>query len=264
MNEWSHILTVAVINFNGGKYLQKCIESLPNDDFVQYVMVDGGSKDDSISIIENFSSKFDVIVSEPDKGQSDALNKSLKYASGKYFTWINSDDLMFGKNLTIIINRLSKSRSEWLIAGTRFIGAKGEYISEYIQPCSAYFMNKWGFVSVGAPSSIIKTSLIREIGSFDLSLNYCMDVDLWLRLWKQGYRYKNIGLIFYVFRIHDASKTSHAFSGQATSKFSEERRFVLEKNNRSETYMLIIIRKILSVISLRGCLNRLSVLKKDS
>lgn len=259
----NYILTIAVINYNGEKYLDDCLASLPKLQAVQYVLIDGGSVDQSINIIENYKEKFDKILSEKDSGQSDALNKSINFAKGMYYTWINSDDMVNDRHLHELVNVLKESNIPWHIAGTEFVNSESKLIYRYIQPYSAKFMNRWGFVSVGGPASILKTSLLREAGGFDSSLFYCMDVDLWLRLWIKGYRYKSFKKIIYKFRIHEESKTSHAFSTRPVDKFVREREKILKKYKRKESITLAITRRILSLLFIQTYWNLFTRIKRS-
>ena len=91
-------ISVIIISFNQGQFLEETIISVVNQDYdnKEIILIDGGSGDSSLQVIEKYSSHFEYWVSEPDKGQSDALVKGFSKASGELISWINSDDISLG------------------------------------------------------------------------------------------------------------------------------------------------------------------------
>ncbi|WP_019233253.1 glycosyltransferase [Legionella anisa] len=87
-------ISVVTPSFNQGPFLRQCIESVLSQNYpnLEYIIIDGGSDDDSLSIIHEFEPYLTYWVSEPDKGQSDAINKGFMKASGELVAWLNSDD----------------------------------------------------------------------------------------------------------------------------------------------------------------------------
>ena len=102
----SPLLSIVIVNYNYGRFLEAAIRSVidQNTSEVELIIVDGGSRDESVDIIKKYSAKISWWVSEPDKGQSDAFNKGFSHANGKYLTWLNSDDLLVPDCLRKIIH----------------------------------------------------------------------------------------------------------------------------------------------------------------
>src|SRR5688572_26851104 len=94
MNEEQPLVSIITIVFNGEKHLQQTIESVLGQTYsnIEYIIVDGGSKDNSVSIIEKYSTQLAYWISEPDKGISDAFNKGISKANGEMIGLINADD----------------------------------------------------------------------------------------------------------------------------------------------------------------------------
>ena len=88
------LVTIITPSFNQGKYIEESILSILNQDYsnIEYIIMDGGSTDNSVDIIKKYESQITYWESKPDKGQTHALNKGFKIAKGDYIGWLNSDD----------------------------------------------------------------------------------------------------------------------------------------------------------------------------
>src|SRR6056297_3391010 len=89
-------ISIVTPSFNQGKFLEKTIKSVIDQNYphLEYIIIDGGSTDSSLNIIKKYEKHLDYWISEPDRGQSHAINKGLNYCSGQIFNWINSDDYL--------------------------------------------------------------------------------------------------------------------------------------------------------------------------
>ena len=87
-------ISVIVPSLNQGQYLRQCVESILSQEYphLELIIIDGDSQDDSVAIIREYESNFYYWTSEPDNGQSDAINKGFKKATGDLVTWLNADD----------------------------------------------------------------------------------------------------------------------------------------------------------------------------
>ena len=88
--------TVSIVtpSFNQGRFIRETIESVLSQDYpaIEYMVIDGGSTDETVSILKSYGNRI-FWISEPDSGQSDAINKGWKRATGEILTWLNSDDV---------------------------------------------------------------------------------------------------------------------------------------------------------------------------
>jgi len=99
------LVSIVTPSYNQGKFLEETINSVLDQTYknIEYYIIDGGSTDNSISIIKKYEKYLSGWVSEKDKGQSTAINKGYKLTSGEIFTWINSDDLLKSDAVTSVI-----------------------------------------------------------------------------------------------------------------------------------------------------------------
>ena len=99
MNSLSNLPKVSIItpSFNQGQFLEASIRSVLEQDYpnIEYIVVDGGSKDQSVEVIKKYQDRLTWWVSEKDKGHADALNKGFSHATGEILAWLNSDDIYF-------------------------------------------------------------------------------------------------------------------------------------------------------------------------
>lgn len=240
------LFSIVIANYNHGHFLEEAILSIINQGCTDYelIIIDGGSTDDSLQIIEKYREYFFYAISEKDKGQSDAFNKGFEKATGEYYLWINADD-------TLLPNALQHAKSsikndcntKWFVANTIFIDKHGKILLCSRGPKWHNFLIKNNVPYVYGPTSIFHHSIFNQVKGFDLNLHYMMDADLWIKFIKMGVSFKRIDKYFWSFRVHDDSKTSPVWKGARIDPFEKEQNYMLLKN--SYKYLLskrIIIR----------------------
>ena len=106
-------------SYNQGKFIERSIKSILNQkyDNTQLIIIDGGSKDNTVEIIKKYQKNIYFWSSEPDKGQSDALNKGFKMANGEIYGWLNSDDLYMPNTFLTVANEFIKNKEKLIIFG---------------------------------------------------------------------------------------------------------------------------------------------------
>ena len=127
-------LSIVTPNLNGGKYLEQTIKSVINQDYknIEYIIIDGGSTDNSIEIIKKYSNYISYYEIKKDNNMYEALNYGFKKASGDIFTWLNSDDLYYKNCLSKIMNKIQKKNYKWINCISSSI--KNDKISTYHIP----------------------------------------------------------------------------------------------------------------------------------
>ncbi len=203
-------ITVITPSFNQGKFLRRTIHSVLDQGYenLQYIVVDGGSTDESVRIIREYEGRLDHWISEPDQGQSDAINKGLSRADGDLVTWINSDDLLMPGSLKTVAAIWARNRDIALISGSCVrIGPDNEYLFLHVVPKQYPWFARRGLVYIDQPGAFWRRDIFQEPGVIDVTLKTVMDHDLWYRIALSGFPIARTNRCTAAFRLHDTSKT---------------------------------------------------------
>ena len=209
--EWPRI-SIVTPSFNQGKYIEETIRSvlLQNYPNLEYIIIDGGSTDETIAIIKKYEPWISYWVSEPDKGQSHAINKGISKCTGEIFNWLNSDDWYEPGCLHSVASAFMFHSSTYVVSGYEnhiqvdgsVIFNTGSFITENLESTIE-------FCEIAQPSSFFKLSAIQNIGGVSEDLHYIMDGEMWLKLLllygQDGF--SKIDKVLVNFRLHEASKT---------------------------------------------------------
>ena len=178
------IFTIVTICFNSEKSIRKTIESIiaQTRDLYEYIIIDGGSNDRTVSIINEYIEDIDLFVTEDDKGISDAFNKGIRYSTGKYIWFINSDDVLEVNSLNNIYLH---------IANKKLFGVDVFYTDiYYFYPgigkfkAIANLSGIWDSMKIFHPGLLVSSEILDSVGAFSLEYKYAMDCELVHRLIK--------------------------------------------------------------------------------
>jgi glycosyltransferase involved in cell wall biosynthesis len=190
MNEYIPKVSIVTPSYNQGQFLEQTIQSVLSQDYpnIEYIIIDGGSTDESREIIERYADQIDYWVSEPDKGQSDAINKGFRKATGEIIAWLNSDDVYLPGAVSTAVEQFRKNRELTLFYGDCvFIGERGEFL-RYFDECEEYnrfrLLNCSDFIM--QPTTFFRRAAAEAVGFLDESLHWAMDWDLWCKLVVSG------------------------------------------------------------------------------
>ncbi|MET0463960.1 MAG: glycosyltransferase family 2 protein [Chitinophagaceae bacterium] len=214
MNDQLPKITIITPSFNQGQYIEDTILSIIEQNYpnLEYIIIDGGSTDETVSVIEKYSDRISYWVSEKDKGQSDAINKGFRMATGDIINWINSDDQLMPGSLHAIAAYFNKHKDVILVHGR--IAYFGEGISSFTSknlPAGDLEKRYVAHICMPQPASFYRRQLLNEQGLLDETLHFSMDTDLFVRA---GLHYKILQVedVFARFRLHAASKSVSGFS----------------------------------------------------
>ena len=147
---------------------------------------------------------------EPDKGQSDAINKGFAKAKGEWLFWLNADDVLLPGALKAVKEMVSREKNiDWIAGNTVEIDAEGRVL-RCLWDRGRKAAYKGLPVRVYGPSSFVRRDLWEKAGELDEQLRVCMDTDLWCKLRANGCWFKKVSDYLWGFRIHDGSTTRSA------------------------------------------------------
>jgi glycosyltransferase involved in cell wall biosynthesis len=207
------LISIVTPSFNQAPYLEATIRSvLEQDDAqIEYIVVDGGSKDGSREILERYSSRLAWWVSEPDHGQTEAINKGFARATGDVLAWLNSDDTYNPGALHQAIEALSQHPQAAMVYGdANYIDETGKIIGRFPAAQTDYARLRQGYVHIPQQSSFWRAEYWRKVGPLDPSFYFAMDYDLWVRLSSLAPLAYIPGKTWANFRLHRGAKTISA------------------------------------------------------
>ena len=202
-------LSVSIItpSYNQGRYLERTIRSvLEQRRPFEYLVMDGGSRDESVEIPQRYSAELQW-VSEPDRGQADAVNKGLARATGEIIGWLNSDDIFYPGAVAAAADFLTRRPEIDVVYGN------GNHIDEHDRVIEPYPTEDWDFERLKErcflcqPAVFFRRRLVDRFGPLGVHWRYALDYEYWLRLGKGGVRFARIGALLAGSRLHPETKT---------------------------------------------------------
>lgn len=217
--EWPKI-SVITPSFNQGKYIEETISSVLRQGYpnLEYIVIDGGSTDETVSVIQKYSDHISYWVSEKDRGQSDAINKGFSRATGEVITWLNSDDQFADDALFHMALAFMTSDAD-MVAGICEVHENGKLKHRHLTSCGDEALPVADILELDKgwnagqfffqPEVFFKKELWDRAGSHVREdCFYSMDYELWCRFAALGAKLKVIGVPIVNFRAHPEQKTA--------------------------------------------------------
>jgi len=204
------LISIITPSYNQAKFLRETIDSVLSQDYpnLEYIIIDGGSSDGSLEIIQEYENRLSYWESTPDKGQTDAINKGFARAKGKYLAWLNSDDVYLPGAVSEAVGYLEEHPEIGTVYGDcTFIDAQGHTIGRFPAAQTDHARLRRGYVHIPQQASFFRADLWQEVGPLDPSFYFAMDYDLWVRLAKKSPLVYLPSHIWASFRLHGDAKT---------------------------------------------------------
>ena len=205
---------------NQGAFIEETLLSVRNQGYpaAEHIIIDGGSTDATLAIIDRYRDGLAAVVSEPDHGQSDAINKGMRLATGEIVTWLNSDDMLAPGALAAVAFAFAQSGAD-MVAGICEVRRDGVVVGRHVTACQDGplplddLLDLEGGWHAGQffyqPEVFFRRDLwLRAGGRVADDLFYSMDYELWVRFAEQRARLHVVGRPLAWFRLHDEQKTS--------------------------------------------------------
>lgn len=178
-------VTVVTPSYNQADYLEETIRSVLNQSYsyLEYIIVDGGSTDGSVEIIRKYSDKLAWWISEPDQGQTDAINKGFAKANGDILAWLNSDDTYLEGAISEAVDYLEANPEVGMVYGdANLINDDGNILGRFPARQTDFRKLMRGFVHIPQQAAFFRAQLWHQVGPLDPTFYFAMDYDLWVRL----------------------------------------------------------------------------------
>jgi glycosyltransferase involved in cell wall biosynthesis len=173
------------VSFNSAATIRHTIESVLSQDYpaIEYIVVDGGSKDGTVEIVKQYARGIAVLVSEPDKGMYDAMNKGIRLATGDVVGVLNSDDIYADNHVVRdLIAEMSRAGSDSVFADLVYVDAKDTSLIRRHYTCRRWHPKRFRFGWMPAhPTFLAKRDLYRRYGLFSLEYQIAADFELLVR-----------------------------------------------------------------------------------
>lgn len=201
--------------YNAVKYIEQTILSILNQDYdnLEYIIIDGGSTDGTVDIIKKYQDKITYWISEPDKGQSDAINKGIAKATGYVFNWVNGDDYLEKNALKLVGKYFQRSEVDVLCTSTYLFNSSGIIRINGNTKIDIGLFDLLNSTGLNQQGMFWRMSRINELKGVNADFTYSMDLDLWKR-YVINYGIDNVivdPVITGYFRLSDDSKTGADF-----------------------------------------------------
>jgi glycosyltransferase involved in cell wall biosynthesis len=204
-------LTIVTPSLNQAAFLERTIRSVLDQGYEQleYLVVDGGSTDGSVEIIERYADRLAWWVSEPDEGQTDAINKGLARATGEIVAYINSDDYYLPEAFEEAVTALASTDALWAVGAARFVDSSDRLTEVWHprQPSAARY--RWILYPWGVPQAATfwRRDAFQRHGAFRRDMHYVFDTEFGLRLLFAGERPEIIDRELAVRVVHEDAKS---------------------------------------------------------
>jgi len=204
-------ISIITPSYNQGAFLEATIQSVLSQNYpgLEYIVIDGGSTDNSVDIIKKYERYLTYWVSEKDNGQTEAINKGLRRATGEIVAWINSDDVYTPKTFDAVVHYFETHADVAMVFGDAHIV---DHDGHFLFHKKALPFDRLMGICIGCgllvtqPAVFWRRTVFDAIGYLDESFDYNMDGEFWSRV-AARYRIEHIPQLFALQRYHDQAKT---------------------------------------------------------
>ncbi len=219
-------ISIVIPSLNQGRFIGATLQSIVEQQYpaLELIVVDGGSTDDTLSVILQYEKHLAWWVSEPDSGQAAAINKGFKHSSGEIMAWINSDDLVAPGAFFRIAQHYSMHPEMQVVYGDRvLVDEHGLEVGRWILPRHSSRVLRWADFIPQETLYWTRKAWDLVDARLDETFHFAMDWDFLLRLSAKGIGICHIPFFLGIFRIHSSQKTTSQMSAVGQKEMGDIR-----------------------------------------
>jgi GT2 family glycosyltransferase len=272
------ILSIVTPVFNGGDFIASALQSVREAskvcENVEHIIMDGGSTDNTLQIIEAErripGSPISQVISGQDGGQADAINRGFSLAKGSFLAWLNADDVYVSSSLCAIVQKLQQTRADVVLGRCVFVRPDGTVLfspkpPDPVTPSSLLCLLSGWYAgrSIVQPEAFISREAFGSSGGLDDSLHYTMDHEFWLRLALRGAVFEQLDIVVAKQLVHAGQKTADNTAvvteqlGYAANKVSDCSELFEPDLEQVQAELKLLNERLVSVKEINAALTRL-------
>ena len=201
-------ISIITITYNSEAIVEETIKSVISQDYpnLEYIIIDGGSKDNTLAVVDKYRDKIAKVVSEPDKGISDAFNKGIRNATGDIVGIINSDDILLPGALKAVADAYEEGVGVY--RGNVFIWESASDTRIQAVPSMKFPLHTFKKRIVCHPGTFVAKWAYEKYGLYKTHFRFMMDVDLLIRFYEAGVKFKYVPTELAMFRLGGVTSSS--------------------------------------------------------
>jgi glycosyltransferase involved in cell wall biosynthesis len=202
------LVTIVTPSFNQAQFLETTIQSVLSQDYpkVEYIIIDGGSTDGSVEIIQKYDAQITHWISEPDSGQAHAINKGLKLAKGEIVAWLNSDDVYLPGAISAAAAALQSDPEAGMVCGDGLMVDSNLRLLDRHYYRAVSVVDLLTFEVVLQPATFMRRTALKAVGYLNDDYHLILDHELWVRIASQ-YAVLHVASFWALERTHEQAKT---------------------------------------------------------
>ena len=242
-------ISVVTVCYNAVRDIEKTILSVINQTYpnIEYIIIDGGSKDGTMDIVNRYKDKIDAIVSEPDKGIYDAMNKGIDRATGEWINFMNADDWFNDNDSVLNVFEAVKGNYDVVYGDAKYRYTNGD------REVKAVPISRLDYILPFSHQSVFVKTHIMKQRPFDTSYRLAADYDFFLELYLQERRFCYVPILVGFVRIDDGNSYRYFYMSKKEVKQSQlahgfSRTTAVKNYYKATTWFLLkcVVKKILS------------------
>ncbi len=218
------LVSVVTPSYNQAPYLEVALRSVLEQDYanIEYIVIDGGSTDGSIEIIEQYQDRLAYWVSERDSGQAEAINKGMQRATGDIIGWVNSDDALLPGAISQAVEELESDAGIGMVYGDGLMVDSDLRLLDRHTYKQLSVLDLLCFEVILQPTVFMRRSALADVGYLNEDYHLILDHELWVRL-ASRYPLSHVPEFWAIERTHESAKTIKQAAG-----FVEEARRLID------------------------------------